>query len=519
MIRLYRSITVFGVFALATLSGCEKFIEEPQPVATVAIDEIGDSTNGLETALTGAWAWWTAPQCYVGNAIIYPEAMADYTENTYTRGTRSSEEAYRRDFEITNYGLLGEFGQRVSRAENLATQVIEAIRNNQPQDEAFASNRDRLLGEGLFMRSWIHFEHAKMGGLQWDTKTPSANESALGPLIRFKPVLTLEDLAQARTPVGATYDSIISSLQQAELLLPEFYDGARHDASFQVRASRDAASTLLAKVYWQQNDFDNTLIQINKVIGATPGQSEYPLADDFSDVYNRRGTTGTTNTGSKSEVILEYVAAAPAKISTRGGQALANVWWRPNNVSLYFGEYFQNLAQFDEVNDRRFLELIRDDFTQSNGNVTAADNAWATLKFNRDANLAIFRSAELLLMRAEIFARKGQAMDALADLNYVRSRAGIAPLLDETNLLEEIFTERIREMHAEGYRVHDLRRLGSLTDGEADEVFILPGGRDPSDARDCGYPGACDPLKWNDPSLIWPIPQSELDINPLAINP
>ena len=517
--RLFRPIITIASIALTTLVACEKFIDEPQPVDTVSIDEIGNSTVGLETALTGAWAWWTAPECYVGNAIIYPEAMADYTNNTYQRGVRSSEEAYRRDFENDTYGMIGEFGQRTSRAENLANQVILSIRNGEPQDEAFASNKDRLLGEGLFLRSWIHFEYAKMSGLQWNTKNPAANADALGPMIRFKPVLTLEDLAQARTPLAATYDSIISGLKQAELLLPEFYDESSHDASFQVRASRDAASTLLAKVYWQQNDFENALVHINRAIGSVPGQSNYPLASDFNEVYNRNGITGTTNTESNSEVILEYVAAAPSKIATRNGQALSNAWWRDNNVSLYFDDYFQNLAQFDTVNDRRFQELIRDDFTQDNGNVTEEDNAWSTLKFFSEANYPIFRSAELLLMRAEIFARNGRTADALADLNYVRSRAGLTPLTDTVNLLEEIFTERIREMHAEGYRIHDLRRLGSLTDGDADEVFILPGARDLSDPQDCGYPGACEPIKWNDLMLIWRIPQSELDINPLVTNP
>jgi len=517
--RTIKSLTVVACLILATLVSCEKFIDEPQPIDTVSIDEIGNSTSGLETALTGAWAWWTAPQSYVGNAMIYPEAMADYANNTFARQQRADAEAYRRDFETSGYGLIGEFGQRVSRAENLANQVILSARDNQPQDEGFASNKDRLLGEGLFLRSWIHFEYAKMSGIQWNTKNPGENIDALGPMIRFKPVLSLEDLAQARTPVAAAYDSIISGLKQAEMLLPEFYDAGKHDASFQVRASRDAASTLLAKVYWQQNDFDNALIHINKAIGSIPGQSDYPLANDFTQVYNRTGTTGTTNTADKSEVILEYVAAAPSKISTRNGQALSNTWWRDGRTNLYFTEYFQNLAQFDTINDRRYLELINPNFTQSRGNVTDEDNAWSTLKFFNESNVAIFRSAELLLMRAEIFARRGQTTDALADLNYIRSRAGITSLTNSTNLIEEILTERIREMHAEGYRVHDLRRLGSLTDGEPNEVFILPGARDLSDAQDCGYPGACVPIKWNDLILIWRLPQSEIDINPLATNP
>ena len=518
--KSFKNITLSGLSMLFLLTACQDFLEEPQPEATIAIDEIGNSTAGLETALTGAWAWWTAPQCMVGNAFIYPETLGDYCDNTHRNGNRALREAYQRNFENTNYGLIGEFGQRTSRAENLATLVVSAVRNNQPQDEAFESNRGRLLGEALFLRSWIHFEYVKMNADQWDTKNPAANETALGPLIHFEPILSLEDLALARTPLKAAYDSMINSLQQAEALLPEFYDPDRDDASFQVRASRDAASTLLAKVYWQQNDFDNALVQINKVIGDVPGQSNYPLASNFDEVYNRRGITSTTNSQSKSEVILEYIAEAPAKISTRNGQVLSNAWWRNGRLSLYFGEYFQNLVDFDTINDRRYLELIRPNLTQGgSGPIPESENAWGTLKFNENSNLAIFRSAELLLMRAEIFARRGQNVEALADLNAVRSRAGIAPVLSTAGLIDVILQERIREMHAEGYRSHELKRLGSLTDGEPDEVFFLRGARDLDDERDCGYPGACDPIKWNSRLLIWPITQSELDLNPLAENP
>ncbi len=511
------SLTIL-ITAVLSFTACEEFIDEPKPEATISIVEIGNSTAGLDAALTGAWAWWTAPQVYVGNAMIYPEALADYLENTYERGGRASDEAYQRNFENTNYGLIGEFGQRASRAENLAAQVVAAARSNQPTDEEWESNRDRILGEGLFLRSWIHFEYIKMNADQWNTKNPGANMDALGPLIHFEPILSLEDLSLARTPLAAAYDSTINSLLRAEQLLPEFFDASKHDAAFEVRASRDAASALLAKVYWQQNDFDNTLVQIIKVLGSVPGASDYPLADDFTDVYGRTGITSTTNAESKGEVILEYVAREPAKISTRNGQALSNAWWRNDNTSLYFGEYFQNLAMFDTTNDRRYQELINNQFTQSRGNaVTAEDSAWATLKFVPDANTPIIRSAELLLMRAEIYARKGQTTEALADLNYVRNRAGLAPVTVTADLVDEIITERIREMHAEGYRSHELKRLGSLTDGDPDEVFFLAGGR--IGAEDCGYPGACDPIKWNSRMLIWPIAQGELDINPLAQNP
>jgi tetratricopeptide (TPR) repeat protein len=338
----------------------------------------------------------------------------------------------------------------------------------------------------------------------------------VGPLIRFKPILELTNLGQARTPLAAAYDSVITNLKKAEVLIPEFYDAAVHEPAFQVRANRFAASALLAKVYWQQNDFDNALIQVNKVLGNTPGTSNFPLAANFDEVYKRLGTS--SNTATKSEVILEYVARAPSRISTRAGQVTANTWYRPTLVGAFFGNYFKTISKMDSINDKRFKDLITPNYTQTTAGVTYS-SVWVTKKFSDNANIPFIRSAELLLMRAEINARKGLLAEAKSDLDLIRNRAqiGAYTITTQQALIEDIITERIREMHAEGYRAHELKRLGALTDGQPDEVRFERGNRADFD---CGQTGlGCTPVKWNDRRLTYLIPNEEINVNPLATNP
>lgn len=93
----------------------------------------------------------------------------------------------------------------------------------------------------------------------------------------------------------------------------------------------------------------------------------------------------------------------------------------------------------------------------------------------------IFRYADVLLMKAEALWRQNpSSAEALALVNQVRSRAGVAPFasLNAQNLL----AERGREMFAEGMRRSDLIRFGVFTNAwwakpvqpECKELFPIP---------------------------------------------
>ena len=522
----YSRSLILTCSAIIIFSGCKKWLAEPKPEATIPIEEIGGGTGGLDAALTGAWAYWTFNTGPTGNLFIYPESLGDYVvgTNVVTSGNRVFR-SYQRQLNSEQYDMIGETTQRSSRAENLVNYVIKSIRESPPSDAAWATNGNRVTGEAYFLRAWIHFEYLKMMGDQWITKNPAANAGARGPLLRFTPQLTLQDIPQARTPLAAAYDSIINDLKKAEQLIPDAFNGAIHDISFQARANKAAASAMLAKVYWQQNNFADALIQIDKVIGNTPGVSTFPLATNFDQVFKRNGITNTTNTATKSEVILEYVAVAPSKVYTLAGLQMDNAWTRGIGTALpvnwfYFGPYFRNLVSFDITRDKRYLELINPGYSRTSGGKTYT--GWSSKKFNAALNLVFIRSAELILMRAEINARNNQIQPSLNDLNMIRARAGLLPLTSsvigtQAALINEVIRERVRELFAEGYRSHELKRLGSLTDGQPDEVFFVSGDRENIDFGDTGLGGPA-PVKWNNRGLVWNIPAGEISINPLANN-
>ncbi|AFL83124.1 RagB/SusD family protein [Belliella baltica DSM 15883] len=69
----------------------------------------------------------------------------------------------------------------------------------------------------------------------------------------------------------------------------------------------------------------------------------------------------------------------------------------------------------------------------------------------------VFRYADVLLMKAEVLLRQGDAATALTYVNQVRQRAGVEPYTTLT--LDNLLEERGRELFAEGWRRSDLIRF------------------------------------------------------------
>jgi hypothetical protein len=119
---------------------------------------------------------------------------------------------------------------------------------------------------------------------------------------------------------------------------------------------------------------------------------------------------------------------------------------------------------------------------------------YATPGDQKENDWAIFRYADVLLMKAEALLRTNKAAEALVIVNQVRAQRGALPLVAAT--LDQLLDERGRELYWEGYRRQDLIRFGK---------FLQPWQEKPaSDAK----------------NLLFPIPNSQLAVNPnLTQNP
>lgn len=103
-------------------------------------------------------------------------------------------------------------------------------------------------------------------------------------------------------------------------------------------------------------------------------------------------------------------------------------------------------------------------------------------------DIPIFRYGDILLMKAELLLRQGDAAGAMNYVNEVRFRAGAVAVTEVT--MESLLEERARELFAEGQRRSDMIRFG---------VYGNPRWEKPN--QSASY------------TTIWPIPQSQIDVN------
>ncbi|WP_080058190.1 RagB/SusD family nutrient uptake outer membrane protein [Spirosoma aerolatum] len=142
------------------------------------------------------------------------------------------------------------------------------------------------------------------------------------------------------------------------------------------------------------------------------------------------------------------------------------------------------------------VATISFDATKQQGN----DNGWTVRKYGtaieNNANIVVFRLAEMYLIRAEARAQQNKltgTTGAVSDINVLRTRAkGTAVTATaQADILLTIERERQYELAFEGHRWYDLVRTG-----RAQAVM-----------------SAFSP-NWNSRYELWPIPQSEILRNP-----
>ncbi|MCB0474587.1 MAG: RagB/SusD family nutrient uptake outer membrane protein, partial [Flavobacteriaceae bacterium] len=259
-----------------------------------------------------------------------------------------------------------------------------------------------------------------------------------------------------RNTVEEVYAQIVNDLASAVDKLPE---------SNGVRADKYAAEAVLARVYLQQGNYVSARDAADDVIE----NSGHSLMPTYNEVFD---TDNNTN-----ETIFSWI------VTQQEGLNWQNVHFADEALGGRQGDINISQAYLDkfdsDLDERKHYNYI--------GTGTAT-GLILTSKFSHQfANTQPVRLAEMLLIRAECNFREGTSvgMDPLSEINALRARSSAPPLSSLT--LEIILNERELELGFEGFVLHDYKRT----------------------KRDIGG------LPYNDNKLIFPIPQSAIDRNPL----
>lgn len=463
-----------GLLCLS-LSACREQFLDLAPISQANTSSFFRTQSDMLNALSGAYAALQFAGQY-GQYYVFAEIPSDDTSPVLSGSVTDQDEFDKFYLRTTNPFLATRWndGYRGISRCNTILDRIEAV-------EMDAALKARFTGEAKFLRALMYFNLVRVYG---DV-----------PLVLKEITDPLEGYEYGRAPVAEVYAQIIKDLTDAEAVLPASYTGTNVG-----RATRGAAKGLLGKVYLTRRQYAEAATKLKEVIDA----GTYDLLPNYADLFR------PANKNSRESLFeVQYKKGAIGE-----GSNFGNTYAPENsgNAVIQFGGGGNNQPTVDLITSYEAGDVRRDislatSYTNAAGN--RVDYRYIRKYLdppvtNGDAedNWYVLRYADVLLLYAEALNETGQTAQAIPFLNRVRQRAKVADRtgLDQAALRLAIEQERRVELAFEGHRWFDLVRTGrALPVLNAKAAAI----------------GIKTPLTEN--NLIFPIPQSQIDINPSLI--
>lgn len=443
--NIIKVVAVLAVLA-GTGTGCKKFLDAP-PASKLPEEEAIKDEAGVRSILTGAYQIVGGEHMFGGRIKIMNELLGDQLDGSQLSGDFG--ETYQRKSSI-----FGEYKR------DMYTQSYQGIyRANivlKYLDKVSPANRDNVEGQALFIRALIHFELVKLFGQPYGF---NAANSQLGIPIR----LTATAESKDRSDVKQVYDQIIADLKIAETKMLDNNSGF---------ADKWAAKGLLAKVYFQMNDFPNAYTYANQVIGSNKYTLDPTYATRFSE-------------GLCKESVFQIISTRG--VYEAGGHLRDNMRSSFSIPTIRFSK-----ATFDLVNTTNDVRKTFIDAVKYPG-------IYALTKYNIDRfNIPVIYLTELKLIRAESAAENNSNLDvAIQDVNDIMNRAyagakSIPAGSTAPFIITNARTERNLEFIGEGVRLSEIKRIGARGDGNIDKRGSV----------------------WNCPGFLLQFPQEEMATGP-----
>ncbi len=431
-----RNLYILGIATAMTFAipACNSFLDV-KPLDRNPDPDFLKKTSNVEALLTQGYNL-TFAENFVGGEIVRASEL--YGDNiNFIRAVGADENEFvSQSFSIFN-GVARNNWNTAYKAIYQTNITIDATEKNlYPADVAV---KNRILGEALALRALAHFELVRLFGLPFNT-SPTTNPGV--PIID-KYIATPEEasIRRPRNRVSEVYDFVIKDLQRAIPLLPETNGNGR--------IGRWAAKALLARVYFNKEDYANARTQADEVIKSGRFKMPAPSDDAVTVPFKAIGDVPTPD-----GVVFQIISSGSDDVSGK----LRGAFWNQVEESVPLPI---NNALNEELKARGGTR-----FTKFVAQPSKIANQPFCTKYvqagNGAVNIPYIRLAEMFLIRGEAAAVAGDAVAARADLNAVRRVAQATEdnaTSDPAAVRRLIQSERRVEFFCEGDRWHELRRL------------------------------------------------------------
>lgn len=449
--------------ATIMLGSCKDEFLDQTPYTAVPVATAITNSQELQAAVNGMYASMRSFEGLGRNIPILGDLKADNIWiSTQNRGSYLGQNAYT---------MTGSAAEATEMWRTLYTSILRA--NTVINAELVATSPanqttiNQLKGEALAVRALNHFELVKH----------FAQPYTVNPKAEGVPVVLAFDqnASPSRNTVEQVYAQIITDLDEAFNLMT-----ANKNSSYMTKY---AAKALQARAYLYMGNYEKAREAALEVVN----NGGYTLVPAASYVNYWANPAPVSN---KMETIFEI---SNDGVNNQGTNALAYFYDQAGYGDMLATTELYNLYEATDV--RRNVITVG-----KRGN----DNpAYIVTKYPNTANAAdkddvkIIRYAEVLLTLAEAQARTGNEVLALARLNQVATARGASAYVSSgQQLIEDILTERRKELAFEGHRYWDFMRLNRVI------------------VRTDQHPDGARSIELDNYRRIQPIPQGELDANP-----
>ena len=481
------------------------------PQDALTSEQITTTSDGLSSLVNGLYAIFkesNGNNCYLRQYYQMSDFASDdivcayKTEDDLINSFRYKD----RSAEKSNINYFWEMSYKIVYGANVAISMADM-----KGDDPFTN---QLKGESYFLRAFATHNLVRFFAKPYS----DANKSAPGVIIRDS---KSDNMPEARATLEETYRYIISSLKTAESVMSEEMPSERDNENHRF-ASIYSVWAMLSRVYLYKGELDSCIIYSDKLINSEMFALETP--------ESYPGYFASAKSGSESVWIIPFNL-----IDDQLNGSVASMIYNGNNCWAEEGASSSILEDMGYGTgmtgiDQRWQYIVTDAGVVKNG-----VNMFYISKFSGQdgsptlSSPVMFRLAEIILNRAEAYAKQGDVPSAVADLNWLLENRLIVPegesiddyLYDEASItsgeiVDLVLKERRIELAFEGHRIFDLLRNGmDITRNywgfHLDTYNGVPSGSEPGIAA----PGVL--FHFNDPELIYPIPSSEISTNKLCV--
>lgn len=445
------------LLSLIVCKSCDSFTDVGLPKNQITRDVVFKDDQLAKSAMAGVYRSLEESGFLSGSSSGAQVILGAYVDElqSYASATSDATIFYQLSHMPSSAKISSLWTTTYSQIYNINA-VIEGVENS---DNLSSEVRNRLKGEGLFLRSILHLYLTQtFGSIPYVNSTDyQVNQS-----------ISKSTIAQVYVQCKADLNSANSLLQETLTIGNRVYP------------TKMATNAILARIAYYEKNWDLAIQYTNTVIS----NPQYKMESDLNKVFLK----------DSSGSIWQLLPFSAIYNTYQGNVFILNTA-PPSNVALR-----QDFINDFEAGDGRKAAWI--------GQKTDSQNKtyYYPFKYKQYSTSTssleysvVLRVEELYLIRAEAYIQKGQYDLAIADLNKIRNRAGLASLTsvtDQNLLINAVVKERRSELFTEfGHRFYDLRQQNLLD-------IVMP-------IKKAG---------WKPHFKLLPLPEKELLLNP-NLNP